>query len=225
VSERRQLALDLGHRPALGRDDFLIGAANQEAVDWIDRYPDWPAPGLALIGPAGSGKTHLAHVFTAASGAHLMAASALAVDDVGALVAAHRTFVIEHGDDAFDERALFHFMNGVKERGGHYLIVSREAPARWPVALPDLKSRLSALPVVRIAAPDDALLEAVLVKLFADRQITVAPDVIAYALKHMDRTFDAVRALVAKADAESLAGQRAVTIPLLRTLLGEQDSG
>jgi chromosomal replication initiation ATPase DnaA len=220
MSDGRQLTLDLGHRPAFGRDDFLIGAANQEAVDWLDKYPDWPAPGLALVGPAGSGKTHLAHVFTAATGAYVLAASALSVDGVGALVAAHQAFVIEHDDAAFDARALFHFMNAIKERDGHYLLTSRDAPARWAVTLPDLKSRLAALPVVRIAAPDDALLEAVLVKLFADRQITVAPDVIAYALKHMDRTFAAVRALVAKADAESLAGQRAVTIPLLRTLLG-----
>jgi chromosomal replication initiation ATPase DnaA len=103
-------------------------------------------------------------------------------------------------------------------------MTSRDAPARWGVALPDLSSRLAALPVVRIAAPDDALLEAVLVKLFADRQVAVAPDVIAYALRHMDRSFAAVRALVAKADAESLAGQRAVTVPLLRNLLGKDHS-
>jgi chromosomal replication initiation ATPase DnaA len=221
MTDGRQLALDLGHRPAFGRDDFLVGVANQDAVDWIDRFPNWPGPGLALIGPAGSGKTHLAQVFIAASGAQVVAIDTLRVDDVGALVAAHAAFVLEHGDAPFDERALFHFMNAVREKNGHYLITARDAPARWGVTLADLSSRLAALPVVRIATPDDALLEAVLVKLFADRQITVAPDVIAYALRHMDRSFAAVRALVAKADAESLAGQRAVTIPLIRKLLGE----
>jgi chromosomal replication initiation ATPase DnaA len=215
----RQLALDLGHRPAFGREDFLVSAANRDAVDWIDRYPAWPAHGLALIGPAGSGKTHLAHVFAAAvGGAAVHKLADLEAADIGA--SAHRAFVLERDDAHFDERTLFHFLNTVKERGAHVLLTAREAPARWHVKLPDLQSRLSALPLVRIAAPDDALLEAVLIKLFADRQLAVAPDVIAYMVRHMDRSFAAMRAIVARADAESLAGRRAVTVPLIKSLLG-----
>jgi len=218
----RQLALDLGHRPALGRDDLLIGAANKEAVGWIDRFPAWPHYGLALVGPAGSGKTHLAHVFAAATGAAVISASALGGIDIGAFVAGNDDIVIEQSDAAFDTRALLHVLNGIKERGGHVLITSREPPARWNVSPADLQSRLSAFPMVRIAAPDDVLLEAVLVKLFADRQLTVTPDVVVYLLRHIDRSFAAVRRIVAQADAESLAGQRAVTVPLVKALLVER---
>jgi chromosomal replication initiation ATPase DnaA len=219
----RQLALDLGHRPAFGREDFWVGAANHEAVEWIDRYPAWPGYGLALVGPAGSGKTHLAHVFAGHTNAYVTTTADLSRADIGALVAAHGAFVLEHEGGSVDPRAVFHFLNAVKERGGHVLLTTREAPARWGVALADLQSRLSALPVAKIEAPDDALLEAVLVKLFADRQLTVTPDVVAYVLRHGDRSFAAMRSLVERADRESLAGQRAVTVPLVKALLG--DSG
>jgi chromosomal replication initiation ATPase DnaA len=211
----QQLPLDLGHRPALGREDFLVAASNAEAVGWIDRYPAWPSHALALVGPAGCGKTHLAHVFagrTGAAVAPLAAATAESVVPGG-------VYIGEHGEAPLDERQLFHALNAIKEQGGHLLLTGREAPARWPVRLRDLGSRLAALPVVRIAAPDDGLLEAVIIKLFADRQIEVAPDVVAYLLRHMDRSFAAVRDLVARADAASLAGRRAVTIPLVRELL------
>lgn len=209
----RQLILDLGHRPALGREDFLVGSANAEAVGWIDRYPEWPSYGLAIVGPAGCGKSHLAHVFASRAAATFLGASEFAAENV----AAGAAYVIE--DAGTDERRMFHFLNAVREHGAHVLLTAREAPARWTVALPDLKSRLAALPVVRISEPDDAMREAVLVKLFADRQLDVAPDVIAYLLSRMDRSFEAMRRLVAQADAESLAHARAVTVPLVKDLL------
>ena len=215
----RQLTLDLGYRPTFGRDDFLVRAANKDAVDWIDRYPDWPGPSLVIVGSAGCGKTHLAHVFAGVTAAPVMSVSAVAFADIGAVANAHRAVVVEHSAGPFDERALFHLFNAMKERGGHLLITAREAPARWRVALADLRSRLAALPVARIAEPDDALLEAVLVKLFADRQLTVTPEVVGYILRHLDRSFDAVRDIVARADADALADQRAVTVPLVKKLL------
>ena len=210
-----QLALDLGHRPAFGREDFLVGPGNEDAVGWIDRFPAWPSYALALIGPAGCGKTHLAQVFKTRTNAITLAQSDLQPQ----AVVAHAAYVIEHDDSALDERTLFHFLNAAKEHGAHILLTAREAPARWGIALPDLASRLAALPVARIAAPDDAMLEAVLVKMFADRQLEVGPDVISYALKNVDRSFDAMRDLVSRADAASLAGQRAVTVPLVKSLL------
>ena len=169
-----------------------------------------------LVGPAGCGKSHLAQVFISRTQAVIRddrRAAARCRDADGA------AYVLEIADAPRDERVLLHFLNAVNEHKAHVLMTAREAPARWPVALPDLASRLAALPVVRIASPDDAMLEAVLVKLFADRQIDVAPDVIAYLLRHMDRTFEAMRALVARADAESLAHQRGVTVPLVKSLL------
>lgn len=210
-----QLALDLGHRPAFGREDFLVGPGNEDAVGWIDRFPDWPSYALALIGPAGCGKTHLAQVFKARTNAITLALADLQPQ----AVTPHAAYVIEHDNGPVNERTLFHFLNAAKEHGAHILLTAREAPARWTIALPDLASRLAALPVARIAAADDAMLEAVLVKMFADRQLEVGPDVISYALKNVDRSFDAMRDLVSRADAASLAGQRAVTIPLVKGLL------
>ena len=218
MSPPRQLVLDLGHRPALGREDFLVGPANAEAVGWIDRYPEWPSYGLAIVGPAGCGKSHLAQVFASRAGAISLASTAFAADSVSPGAA----YVIE--DAGTDERRLLHFLNAVREHDAHVLLTAREAPARWGTALPDLASRLAALPVVRISAPDDAMREAVLVKLFADRQLDVAPDVIAYLLRHMDRSFEAIRRLVARADAESLAHGRAVTVPLVKDLLADGES-
>src|SRR5262249_22511504 len=147
---------------------------NADAVGWIDRFPDWPSYALALIGPAGCGKTHLAQVFKTRTQALTLAPSDLRPE----AVTPHTAYVIERGADVIDERVLFHFLNAAKEHGAHILLTAREAPARWGVALPDLASRLAALPVARIAAPDDAMLEAVLVKMFADRQLEVGPDVI-----------------------------------------------
>ncbi len=218
---QRQLALDLGHRPAFGREDFLVSEGNQAAVEWIDRWPDWPGHVLALFGPAGCGKSHLAQVFALRAQAIAIAAPDLSAESVGTLLAKYRAFLVEEGN-ACDERALFHLFNGVRESKGSLLLTGREPPARWPTELPDLKSRLSSIPAVPISPPDDALMEAVLVKLFSDRQLVVGPDVIAYVLRRIDRSFAAARQLVATADKESLAGKRPITIPLMKTIIGEE---
>jgi chromosomal replication initiation ATPase DnaA len=224
MSETRtsyQLALDLGHRPAFGREDFLVAPGNQDAVEWIDRWPGWPGRVLALFGPAGCGKSHLAQVFALRAQAVAIAAPDLTTDAVGSLLGKYNAFLVEEGD-ACDERALFHLFNGVRESEGSLLLTGREPPARWSTELADLKSRLSSIPAVPIAPPDDAMMEAVLVKLFSDRQLAVAPDVIAYVLRRIDRSFAAARRLVATADKESLAGKRPITIPLMKTIIGEE---
>jgi len=220
MAEDRQLVLDLGHRPAFGRDDFLVTPGNHEAVEWIDRWPAWPGHALALFGPAGCGKTHLAQVFALRASAPVLAAADVRPEAVARLIEAHQSLVLEDGEAVADPRALLHLFNAMKEQGGFLLLTSCEPPARWPTALPDLKSRLSAVPAVRISPPDDAMMEAVLVKLFADRQLEVAPDVIAYLLRRMDRSFAAARQVVARADAASLADKRAITIPLIKQVLG-----
>ncbi len=219
MSEDRQLVLDLGHRPAFGRDDFLVTPGNNEAVEWIDRWPAWPGHALAIFGPAGCGKSHLVHVFALRAQAHVLSAADVRTDSVARLIEGPAALALEDGEAVSDPRALLHLFNAVKEKGGTLLLTSREPPARWPVALPDLKSRLAAIPAVRIAPPDDAMMEAVLVKLFADRQLAVAPDVVAYLVRHMDRSFAAARAVVAKADSASLTDKRAVTIPLIKQVL------
>jgi chromosomal replication initiation ATPase DnaA len=215
-----QLPLDLPHRPALGRDDFLVAPANAEAVAWLDRWPNWPAPALVLAGPAGSGKSPLAQVFAARSGAVILAAEALGRAAPRALVPSARAAVVDDAERA-DEETLLHLYNLLAERGGHVLVLARAAPARWGIALPDLRSRLLAAPVATLAPPDDALLASVLVKLFADRQLMVGEEVVAYLVPRLERSFAAAAAMVAALDQAALAAHRRITVPLARAVLGE----
>jgi len=213
-----QLPLDLGFRPALGRSDFLVAPCNEEAVAWLDRWPQWPAPALALWGPPRSGKTHLAEVWRARSQAVLLPACELRSARVAEMLGAAKAAVVDDADTA-EEEALLHLYNLLAERHGHLLLVAREPPARWGIKLADLRSRLLASPAVAVTAPDEAVLGAVLVKLFADRQLIVGEEVIAYLLVHIERSFEAAHEAVTALDAASLAGNRAITVPLARQIL------
>jgi chromosomal replication initiation ATPase DnaA len=214
-----QLILDLGHRPALEEADFLVTPCNQAAIQWLDRWPHWPAPALTLYGPAGCGKTHLARVFAARSEAPMIEADRLATEAVPQLLGGARACVVDDADRASAE-PLLHLYNLIAERRGGMLLTAREPPARWPGLLLDLRSRLVAAPVVAVAAPDDALLAALMVKLFADRQLAVSEEVVLFLLRHMERSFEAARRLVAELDAAALRDRRGITIPLARAVLG-----
>ncbi|PIW26064.1 MAG: DNA replication protein [Rhodospirillales bacterium CG15_BIG_FIL_POST_REV_8_21_14_020_66_15] len=212
----RQIPIPFEHRPALERDDYLVTPANAEAVAWIDRWPDWPGPLLAVWGPGGCGKSHLAQVFLARTGGRLLAAPDAAEVEAGG------AYVLEDLDRAgrtLNEEALFHLFNALKSAEGRMLITARAAPARWDLNLADLTSRLKGSPTVEITAPDDTLLAALLVKHFSDRQLRVDADVVAYMVPRMDRTFQAAADLVAAVDAEALARKRPVTVPLVRAVL------
>ncbi len=215
-----QLALEFGHREALDAEDFLVAPSNREAVLWLDRWPEWPAPALAIYGPPGCGKTHLAHVWRARSGARMVTAEALAGRAPADVLGDGRSAAVEDADEAaFDERALLHLYNVAAERGGHLLLTARTPPARWPLQLADLRSRLAAVPAAPVRAPDDALIGALLVKLFADRQLRVGDDLVTFLLARMERSFDAARRIVAALDAAALAGRRNITVPLARDIL------
>ena len=228
-----QLVLNLGHRPALGREDFLVADGNRVAVDWIDRWPDWPQPGLALHGDPGAGKTHLSHVWQARSGAVRLEPDALLTAEPPELLGEARACVLDEAGAIWAssaqspeaERRLLHLFNMICQRGGHMLFASRTPPARWPIVLPDLRSRLAALPAIALGSPDEQLIEAVLVKLFADRQLAVEPAVVRYLLPRMERSFAAARALVAAIDGESLRSGRSVTIPFVSALMAGGDLG
>ena len=218
-----QLALDLQFRPALGRDNFVVSDSNRDAVAWLDRWPDWPGPVLAIHGPAGCGKTHLAHVWQARSGAvfldrvdaaSLTAKVAVIIDQSGADEAA--TLAGDHDRQV----ALFHFLNRLREVQGSLLLLTREPPARWHIALPDLASRLAAIPAIAVAPPDDTLLAAVLIKHFADRQLTVGDDVIAFLVRHIERSFAAAAAIAVEIDQAALSSRRRITLPLVRGVIG-----
>jgi DnaA regulatory inactivator Hda len=216
-----QLPLDLGHRPASGREDFLVAPCNEAAVAWLDRWPRWSAPALVLCGPAGCGKTHLVQVFRARSGACLLDPGTLSVANLPSRLGDARAAIIDPAQ-AMPEQALFHLYNLLAERGGHLVLTAREPPARWTIALADLRSRLLAAALAEVAAPDEALIAALLIKLFADRQIEIGEDVIAYLVPRLERSFDAAQSAVALLDRAALAAQRRITVPLARGALGWQ---
>jgi chromosomal replication initiation ATPase DnaA len=214
----RQLALDLPHAESFRRDDFLESASNAAALALVERWPNWPDMSAAIIGPAGSGKSHLAAIWAERAGARIVAANALSASGVpGALVTG--ALVLEDlAPGRVEEAALFHLLNLARQDGAFLLLTSRERLDRG-YALPDLSSRLRAIPAVELAPPDDALLAAVLVKLFADRQLVVDQGVISYLLPRMERSLGAASLLVARLDAAALSHGRAVTRALAADVL------
>jgi chromosomal replication initiation ATPase DnaA len=205
----RQLAFDLPGQEALTRADFFVSPSNALALQTVETWHDWPQGKLLLVGPAGSGKTHLAHVWSALAGAPILPAEALATTDLAAL--AGRSVVVENADRIGPAEAqLFHLHNLVTT-GGALLLTARTPPRDWGLGLPDLISRMQATPIAQLHAPDDALLSAVLVKLFADRQVTVPANLIPYLISRMPRSIGAARRLVAVLDACALAAGRPIT--------------
>jgi chromosomal replication initiation ATPase DnaA len=211
----RQLALALDHAESFAREDFLSGPSNAAALALIECWPHWPNGAVILTGPEGSGKSHLAAIWADAAGARLVAARVLDPATVPAALATGALVIEDVAGGAFDERALFHLLNLAREDAAFVLLTARTMPTGS--AIRDLGSRLEALPVVSLAAPDDALLRAVLVKLFADRQVAVEESLISYVATHIERSFAAARAVVGRLDAEAMARKR----PLTRALAAE----
>ena len=216
-----QLTFDLPRRSALSRTDFLISDSNAAAIAWIDRWPDWPSRALALHGPAGCGKTHIVHLWCAQTAGVNVPGEALSEQVVARLVSERRHRIAIDDADRASEIALLHLHNFCMETRGGLLLAARQPPAAWTVVLPDLDSRLRAVLAIGIGLPDDALLGAVLVKHFADRQLRVAPEVIAYLLTHMERSFTAAAKIVAQLDVVSLCERRPITVALARRLVSE----
>jgi chromosomal replication initiation ATPase DnaA len=213
-----QLALDLSRPPGFLASDFLEAECNRDAAYWIGRWPAWPDFALALAGPKGSGKSHLAHIFATHRDIEIIPAADLTVALVGELDD-EEGVVVEDADRGVDETALFHLYNLLKEHHRPLLLTGREPPNRWKVKLPDLKSRLATLTVATIGAPDDQLLQALLVKLFSDRQVRIEPEIISYLLPRMERSFAGVHTLVEKLDQAALQQGRAITLPLIRSVI------
>jgi chromosomal replication initiation ATPase DnaA len=223
-----QLTFDLAlPPPTYAREDFVVAAGNREALAWIDRWPDWPAPALSLSGPPGSGKTHLGRIWAARAAASLVEGADLegkSVPDLTTLSAASAAIVIERADRSPD-RALFHLYNLMRERRGHLLLISETPPARWRIALPDLASRLRAAPAVAVAPPDDELLGSIILKQLADRQLHAAAGVVHYLVSHMERSGEAARGVVAALDRRALAERREIDRRLAADVLDELAKG
>lgn len=209
----RQLVLELPLGEATGAGDFLISGSNAAAFDLIESWPQWPQASAILVGPPASGKSHLAAVWQARSHAANIPANRLS-DDTVALFQSDdvRALIVEDVDRGIaDQRILFHLLNHARETKRHMLLTSAVAPGDLDISLPDLRSRLRALAMITIAEPDDALLGAVLVKLFSDRQLNVEPAVISYLIRHMDRSMASARTIVADIDNLALERQRKVS--------------
>ena len=219
-----QLPLDLGlPPPTFERREFMTAPGNQEALAWIDRWPDWPGPALALSGPAGCGKTHLAHIWTARAGATMVDGASLEGKDIvelSDLVARSPAIAIDDAERS-PERALFHLYNLLRERRGHLLLTSGSLPAHWHIVLPDLASRLRAALAVEIAPPDDELLGSIILKQLADRQLHAGAGVVQYLVSHMERSGEAARRVVAALDHRALAERREIDRRLAADVLAD----
>lgn len=206
-----QLALDLPVRTAYGREAFYVASCNSQAVAWIDKYPDWPVPAVFIYGPAGSGKTHLVHLFTE---------SAI---DGRTLTSDYRPpfqkkIAVENVDKLASEEALLHLFNFIKELGGNLLLTGRTIPR---FSLPDLQSRMALVPKIEIEMPDEQVIQMVAKKAFEDRHILVEESVLNYLATHLDRSFTIVQQVVELADKKSLSAGRKITIPILKQVLDE----
>jgi len=218
MSAAKQLVLDLPVRQALGRDDFFVAPCNAMAVAQLEGWARWPEGRLALVGPSGSGKTHLAHVWAAMSGARIVQANALMPSD------AAPALVVENVDRIGEnEAALFHVYNQMNADGGALLITGQAAPSRWPLGLPDLRSRLESVPVVALDAPDDSLLSMIIAKLFDDRQLPVSPKLIAYLLKRVGRSYQEVNDLVKTLDKAALAAGKPLSVRFVSSFLNAEN--
>lgn len=223
MQQPQQIPLDLEMRPAHGREYFLLGPSNKDAVNWIDLWPNWPAPLLFITGPAACGKSHLAAVWRDKASAVFVKPELLLSQSAQEIAGLSKNVVIDGIDLWLGERVaettLFHLYNIFKEEKRSLLITSRMNPAQSEFAIADLASRFRAAPLAEIKPPDDLLLGSILIKMFADRQLNASNDVVRYILPRMERSFVAARDIVENADRAALAQKRPISVPLVRDVM------
>ncbi len=207
----RQLLLALDHSVSFAREDFLRGPSNAEALNLVERWPDWPDRIVALVGPQGSGKSHLAAIWAEATGARVLSAKLLPHSDLPAAFATGALVLEDLEFEGLDERALFHLLNFAREQAANVLITSRSPLTTFPVVIRDLASRMRAVPSAALAAPDDALLRALIVKLAVDRQMAVDESLVSYVANRIERSFAAAHHAVQRLDEEAMRQHRPVT--------------
>jgi chromosomal replication initiation ATPase DnaA len=215
----RQLAFALPHAESLTRDNFLEGPANEAALSLIESWPDWPNRVMFLVGPEGSGKSHLAAIWAELAGARSTSAHALTPAAVPGALATGALVVEDLKPSGFDERAMFHLLNLAREDDASVLITARVPPSAFEVELRDLKSRLRAVPVVSLLQPDDRLFRGLIVKFCADRQLNIDEAVVSFLANRIERSYAAARHAVDLLDTEALRLGRPVTRALAAELL------
>ncbi len=220
IAVPRQLALGLPHNESFAREDFLESPGNASALALVDAWPDWPTPAAVIFGEAGAGKSHLAAIWAARAGARFLSGRALRRSDLATALATGALVLEDVSEEAVDETALFHLLNFAREQETFVLITARAAPAGWNLRTADLASRLRAMPAVEISRPDESLLRAVFVKLFADRQLRVDEALLNYLLARTERSIPAARTIVEALDGEALRRQRPITRALAAEVMG-----
>jgi chromosomal replication initiation ATPase DnaA len=221
----RQLALDLPVEPSFDPDDFLVSPSNEAAYAVIEAWPAWPDRIRLLVGPAGSGKSHLAAVWRARSHAWTLRADEVAEAEVPHLVSCGALVLEDCDRGPLPEAALFHLVNAARERGCFVLLTARRPPGEWGLATADLVSRLRLAPLSELGPPDDALLRAIFVKLFVERQLVVDTSLVDYLALRIDRSVPAARAIVERLDREALARQSRISRALAADVLREHGAG
>lgn len=217
---QEQLSLDLPVSAASARDDLIVTPANQQAVEFLDSWPQWPGPIAILAGPIGSGKTHLAKVWATRSGARFVTPDLTGEQDIPA---GGNLVVEDLRQGSFSETWLFHLINSVRASSASLLLTSRRWPGDWGLALPDLKSRMKLAHLMELYEPDEIMLNGVLQKLFSDRQIEVDPAIVQYIVQRMERSLASAQIVVDEVDRLSLQQKRKVTKPLVADALHNLD--
>ncbi len=228
IPKATQLPFDFEHRVARGVDDFLVAPSNRHAVEWIDRWPDWPFTALILVGPPGSGKTHLASLWRSLSGAEPIDLNGAGIEKAANLAESGRPALIDDCDLVIGQpeaqRALLQLYNLMRAANGRIFLAGATPPVEWRLTLPDLESRLNSAMVVAIDPPDDDLLASIALKLFADRQVQVGEGVIPFILTRGERSFAGVARAVDALDRAALSAKRPITSVLAREVLSEMET-
>lgn len=214
-----QLVMPFARSTSYEPADYIHGAANAEALTLVERWPDWPYSIMLVHGGKGAGKTHLVHVFAQRTGASFVDPERIGTVPADVLLTGNHRWILDGVEQVADAPALAQLINHARARGDYLLITARSAAAQLPFTLPDLCSRLAALPAVTLGEPDDALLMGVLAKQFADRQLRIAPEVLQYATSQLERSYEAIQRFARHIDTLSFSSGRAVTIPLVRDAL------
>jgi chromosomal replication initiation ATPase DnaA len=210
-----QLKLEFASNPAFSESDFTVSASNLQAFSWIKKWPEWPGNGLLLHGPASSGKTHLAHIWRAKSGAKFFKAG----DNISGILESEPSVIVEDIESLSAQENLLHLINHVKEKSGFLLLTAKASPGDLGFKLPDLNSRLMAMQSAPLELPDDALLKSVIAKLFSDRQLKISAEILEYLSQRIERSFKSADEIVEKIDRLSAAEKKNITIPLVRKVL------
>ena len=219
----KQLILPFEQSPTYEARDFIVSSSNEEAYLWLNCWPSWPSPCLALYGESGCGKTHLSSIWQEKSNAQYLRIQDFNTKGLDTLFAMPSLFILDDAHLVEKEEKLFHFYNHLMSVKGNLLLLSNVAPAHWGTYLPDLSSRLNAIPAIKIHPPDEDLLRQVIQKLFSDLQLKVEEAVIHFLIKHMERSFESARLWTCALNTFAITQKRSITVPVVRELLSQPD--